>query len=129
MFKVPRICLAPSMSPVSSKANTSEAFVAMPETTATANVAIANSHGMHLRPADMFARTVMRFKSKVCVEYAGQKVDGRSIVELLMLAARQGSELTISATGEDAEESILALVQLVKHGFGEEPSSGGLPAK
>jgi phosphocarrier protein HPr len=91
----------------------------MSECTASANVQIVNPHGMHLRPADLFARTAMRYQAKVCVTFDGQQVDGRSIVELLMLAARQGSQITISVAGEDAQESLAALVQLVEEGFGE----------
>ena len=91
----------------------------MPERTVTANVEIVNPHGLHLRPADMFARTVMRFKSKVTVTFDGQQVDGRSIVELLMLAARQGSQLTISACGDDAQAALAELVQLIERGFDE----------
>lgn len=91
----------------------------MSECTAAAIVQVVNPHGMHLRPADLFARTAMRFKSKVTVSFEGQQIDGRSIVELLMLAARQGSQISISTAGDDAEESLAALVQLVEQGFGE----------
>jgi phosphocarrier protein len=97
----------------------------MPDATATANVQVVNPHGMHLRPADLFARTAMRFSSKVCVTFDGQQVDGRSIVELLMLAARQGSQVSIAVTGEDAEEALSALVKLVEDGFGEMEEAEG----
>jgi phosphocarrier protein HPr len=100
--------------------------MSMPGPTVSRMVTVVNSHGMHLRPADMFARTAMQFKSSVQVAYEGQQVDGRSIVELIMLAARQGAQLVITATGDDAEEAIGALAQLVEQGFGEaegEPSA------
>jgi phosphotransferase system HPr (HPr) family protein len=74
---------------------------------------------MHLRPADLFVRTAMKFGAKVCVTFEGQQVDGRSIVELLMLAARKGTQLAISGTGDDAEQAVAALVQLVERGFDE----------
>jgi phosphotransferase system HPr (HPr) family protein len=74
---------------------------------------------MHLRPADLFVRTALRFQSKVSVTLEGQQVDGRSIVELLMLAARLGTQLTITACGDDAEDAVAALVQLVERGFDE----------
>lgn len=96
----------------------------MSEATASANVQVVNPHGMHLRPADLFARTAMRYKSKVCVTFEGQQVDGRSIVELLMLAARQGSQLSICTTGEDADDALKALVELVEQGFGEMEKEG-----
>jgi phosphocarrier protein len=91
----------------------------MPENSVSANVRIVNAHGMHLRPADLFARTAMRFQAKVTVSFEGQQVDGRSIVELLMLAAKQGSKLTIAAEGDDAQAALAALVELVEQGFGE----------
>lgn len=91
----------------------------MSDRSITAVVRVVNSHGMHLRPADLFARTAARFQSKVCVTFEGQLVDGRSIVELIMLAARQGSELTICVTGDDCETALTALAELVGQGFGE----------
>ena len=90
----------------------------------SATVQVVNPHGMHLRPADLFARTAMRFQSKVCVTFEGQQVDGRSIVELLMLAARKGTQLTICTNGDDAEEALTALVQLVERGFDEIEEKG-----
>lgn len=79
---------------------------------------------MHLRPADLFVRTAMRFQSKVCVTFEGQQVDGRSIVELLMLAARKGTQLAISTDGDDAKEALAELVQLVERGFDEMEEKG-----
>jgi phosphocarrier protein HPr len=90
----------------------------------TATVQVVNPHGMHLRPADLFVRTAMRFQAKVCVTFEGQQVDGRSIVELLMLAARKGTQLTICTSGDDCEEALAALVQLVERGFDEMEEKG-----
>ena len=98
----------------------------MQECTVTANVTVVNPHGMHLRPADMFARTAAKFTAEVSVLYNGQRVDGKSIVDLLMMAARQGTQLTLRASGADAEQALAALVELVQQGFGEmaeEPAS------
>ena len=66
----------------------------------------------------------MRFQSKVLVTFEGQQVDGRSIVELLMLAARKGTQLIICTDGDDAEEALTALVQLVERGFDEMEEKG-----
>ena len=97
----------------------------MPDTPVIANVSVVNPHGIHLRPADLFARTANKFKAKVEVICDGQVVDGKSIVDLLMMAARVGTNISIRATGADAEQAIAALVDLVQLGFGEmeaEPS-------
>ena len=91
----------------------------MQDRTVKLNVLVVNPQGMHLRPADLFVRTASKFQARVKVDYAGQQCDGRSVIELLMLAARQGTELTISASGDDAEQAVAALVELVQQGFGE----------
>ena len=92
---------------------------AMPETNHSANVVVVNPHGIHLRPADLFARTANKFKAKLEVICNGQTVDGKSIIEMLMLAAKQGTQLTLRANGEDAPTAIRTLVELVEQGFDE----------
>lgn len=82
-------------------------------------VEVVNPHGMHLRPADQFARTALRFSSQIRVIFENQEIDGKSIVELLMLAARKGTQLRISADGDDAHDALAALQALVQSGFGE----------
>src|SRR3954468_18707471 len=96
----------------------------MSDRTVTADVQVVNPHGMHLRPADLFVRTAMKFQSKVSVTFEGQQVDGRSIVELLMLAARKGTTLTIAATGDDCDAALAALADLVRRGFDEMEEKG-----
>ena len=91
----------------------------MDEPTATATVEVINPLGLHLRPSDLFARTAMKFQSKVTVTFAGQEADGRGVMDLLMLAAWQGSKLTITASGDDCEHALAALVDLVNRGFDE----------
>lgn len=96
----------------------------MPEASHSAKVKVVNSHGMHLRPASLFVRKAKEFHSKVEVRFAGQTVDGSSVVDLLMLAARAGSELEIVVCGADAEQTLAALVQLVSSGFDEMQEEG-----
>lgn len=85
----------------------------------SAKVKVVNSHGMHLRPASLFVRKAKEFQSKIEVRFAEQTVDGRSVVDLLMLAARSGTELEIVACGDDAPLALAALIQLVTNGFDE----------
>ena len=85
----------------------------------TANVTVVNPMGMHLRPAALFVRTASQFQARVTVTYLGQQCDVRSVIELLMLAARQGTEIVIAAEGEEAAPAVAALVDLVRQGFGE----------
>jgi len=77
-------------------------------------VVIANPQGLHARPADLFSRLASRFDSAVEVVKDGQRVDGKSILDVLMLAAVQGTTLTIVATGADASEAVEALARMVE---------------
>jgi phosphocarrier protein HPr len=88
--------------------------------TATAQVTIINKLGLHARPAMSFVDTASAFKSDIQVAKDGQVVDGKSIMQLMMLAATAGSELEIEAEGPDAEQAVAALVKLVLSKFDEE---------
>ncbi len=82
-------------------------------------VVIQNELGMHVRPASAFARTAGKFESSVTVRKGEQAVDGKSIMQLLMLGALQGTELEIEAVGDDAIEALSALEEVVNNNFGE----------
>ena len=87
---------------------------------ATAKVVIGNSLGLHARPAMSFVDTANRFAADVRVKKGSQSVDGKSIMQMMMLAATQGTQLRIEAEGDDAEDAIAALCELVESNFGEE---------
>ena len=82
-------------------------------------VVVANRQGLHARPADIFAKTASQFDSKIEVVKGGQRVDGKSILGVLTLVAEQGTELSIEATGHDAQAALEALVEVVEK-FGNE---------
>ena len=88
--------------------------------TATAEVVIRNKLGMHARPAMAFVDTASSFNADITLEKKGQKVDGKSIMQLMMLAATEGTGLTITANGDDAEAAVDALRDLVDRKFDEE---------
>ena len=81
---------------------------------------VSNKLGIHARPAALFVKTVNRFKCDVFVEKDGEKVNGKSIMGLMMLAAGPGSKLTISANGPDASHAIDEIEALIKRKFDEE---------
>jgi phosphocarrier protein HPr len=82
---------------------------------------VQNRLGMHARPAAAFVSTAICFRSEIIVERDGEKVNGRSIMGLEMLAAGPGARITIHAVGDDAEEAVEALADLVeRHRFEEE---------
>jgi phosphocarrier protein HPr len=82
-------------------------------------VQIVNRAGMHARPAAEFVKLAGGFAANVTIEKDGLKVNGKSIMGVLMLAAEQGSTLKLTASGEDAEAAVEALADLVKRGFEE----------
>jgi phosphocarrier protein HPr len=83
-------------------------------------VGITNTRGLHARAAARFVRLAETFDADILVEKDGSEVPGRSIMGLMMLAAAPGSQITISASGADAQAALDALVALVSDGFGEE---------
>lgn len=92
----------------------------MTQQTARRDVTIVNPQGLHARPADLFVKLANQFESEVGLIKNGERVDGKSILAVLTLAAEKGTELTIEATGHDAAVAINALTELVESGFVEE---------
>jgi phosphotransferase system HPr (HPr) family protein len=84
------------------------------------DVRISNRLGLHARAAARFVHTANRFRSRISAMRDGRTMDGKSILGILLLAASQGSTLTLEADGEDEMEALEALVRLVEGGFGEE---------
>jgi len=85
-----------------------------------ATVTIKNKLGMHARPAMAFVDLANQYRSEVTVHRKGQVVDGKSIMQMMMLAATEGTELDIEARGPDAEQAIRDLCELVARRFDEE---------
>ena len=83
-------------------------------------VVIKNKQGLHARPAALFVKTANRFACDIFVEKDGEKINGKSIMGLMMLAAGPGSRLIIHAHGADALQAIAELEALVKRKFDEE---------
>ena len=81
---------------------------------------VTNKLGIHARPAAMFVKVANRFKCEVFVEKDGEKVNGKSIMGLMMLAAGPGSKLTVEAEGNDASQALAELETLLKRKFDEE---------
>lgn len=82
-------------------------------------VEIINRLGMHARSAARFVEEASRFRSTIEVEGPRRSVNGKSIMGLMMLAAAQGTQLTMRASGEDAEAAVEQLARLVADRFGE----------
>jgi phosphocarrier protein HPr len=86
----------------------------------TKELTIANKLGIHARPAAVFVKTANRFAAEIFVEKDGEKINGKSIMGLMMLAAGPGSKLILHARGADAQAAITELEALVQRKFDEE---------
>jgi len=86
----------------------------------TKEIMVANKLGMHARPAALFVKTANRFQCDVFVEKDGEKVNGKSIMGLMMLAAGPGSKLTVHASGPDAGKAIAEIEALIQRKFDED---------
>ena len=83
-------------------------------------ITIINRLGLHARPAAMFVRIASRYRSEVWVEKEGEQINGKSIMGLMMLAAGQGSKLTIRCEGADADKVMEELEALIQKKFNED---------
>ncbi len=84
-----------------------------------ADFTIVNALGLHARAAAQLVKLANRFQCDVTLVKEGQEVNGKSIMGVLMLAATQGSVITVRTEGSDAEPALKALGELVQAGFGE----------
>ena len=83
-------------------------------------VTILNRKGLHVRPATAFAQEASKFRCSVRVSKDGRSVNGKSVLELLMLAAVPGARVVIQADGDDADEAVASLARFVEKRFGME---------
>ncbi len=89
------------------------------ESIMTRDFLVSNKLGIHARPAAMFVRIANRFACEIFVEKDGEKVNGKSIMGLLMLAAGPGTTVTVHAQGQDASQALAALHALFEGKFEE----------
>jgi phosphocarrier protein len=94
--------------------------LADPASAMTKDLLVCNKLGIHARPAALFVKTANRFSCDIFVEKDGEKVNGKSIMGLMMLAAGPGSKLTVHAHGHDASQALSELETLIKRKFDEE---------
>jgi phosphocarrier protein len=85
-----------------------------------ATARIVNKRGLHARASAKLVEAASRFKAHITVSKDGQCVDARSIMGLMLLAAPIGTDIEISAAGEDAAEALTAILALVEAKFGED---------
>jgi len=76
-------------------------------------IVVASKQGLHARPAAVFVQVANKFESTVTVTRDSERVNGKSIMGILMLGAEQGSQITIEAEGKDAEAALVELERIV----------------
>lgn len=82
-------------------------------------VKIINKLGLHARASTKLTQTASKFSSEVWITRNGRRVNAKSIMGVMMLAAAQGSMVTLEASGSDEQEAIAALSALIADYFGE----------
>ena len=83
-------------------------------------VQVVNRLGLHARPSAKLTATASKFKSEVWLSKGSRRINAKSIMGVMMLAAARGSTLVIEAEGADEREAVEALRQLIDSGFGED---------
>ena len=86
----------------------------------SADVTIENKLGLHARASSKFTQTEAQFQSEIWVSRKERRVNGKSIMGLMMLAAAQGTVITLEVDGVDEEAAMNALKKLIADYFGEE---------
>ena len=91
--------------------------------TASRDIVVSNKLGLHARPAMQFVDMANQFTSDIKVLKGGEEpceADGKSVMQMIILAAVEGTPLTIEASGDDADEAVRRLGDLFDSGFGED---------
>jgi phosphocarrier protein len=83
-------------------------------------IQIVNKLGLHARASAKLTQTAGSFESEVWLEREGRRVNAKSIMGVMMLAAGKGATVTVEAEGQDADRALLALLDLIRGRFGEE---------
>jgi phosphocarrier protein HPr len=86
----------------------------------TRELVVSNKLGVHARPAAMFVKIASKYDCEIFVEKDGERVNGKSIMGLMMLAAGPGSKLKVIASGSDASAALNELEALLKRKFDED---------
>lgn len=81
---------------------------------------INNKLGLHARAASLLVQITNKYASEIFVTKNDQEVNGKSIMGILMLAAAKGSQITVKADGQDANDALNAISELIEGKFGED---------
>lgn len=85
----------------------------------TQKTTIKNTTGLHLRPAGIFCKTAVQFKSKITFQYGNATANAKSVLSVLGACIKRGDEIELFCEGEDEEEAMAAMLQIIDDGLGE----------
>lgn len=85
----------------------------------TEKITIINKLGLHARAAALLARNASAFDSQIKVSLQGKQVDAKSVMSLMLLAASQGTEVSLHIEGPDQQQAMAALTELINNRFNE----------
>lgn len=85
----------------------------------TQTVTLINPLGLHARPASKLVQLCQQFDARIELQQDGKTADATSVLALLMLASGQGKTVSVHTTGRQAEEALLAVIELIESGFDE----------
>jgi phosphocarrier protein len=97
----------------------------MSEQVVSREVVVGMPQGLHARPADQLAREARKWQSRIELLSDSQRVDGKSILDVLTLAAEAGTRLVVEATGPDAREALEAIGSLFDRNFNDQENNEG----
>jgi phosphocarrier protein len=87
---------------------------------ARAEIEIINALGLHARASARLTQLANRFKSEIWMENGARRINAKSIMGVMMLAAKKGARVTVEAVGADEDEAVESLTRLIADKFGEE---------
>ena len=94
-----------------------------PPSSLSCEVVVMLEHGLHLSPAAQIVKTAQAYRSSLIIQKGDRRIDGKSMLDLMTLAAERGSRLRLEAQGEDAEQALKAIVALFEGNFGHVSAS------
>lgn len=85
----------------------------------TQRITIKNPTGLHLRPAGLFCKTAVQFKSKITFQHKDTTANAKSVLSVLGACIKAGDEIEIICEGEDEEKALVAMLEIIEDGLGE----------
>lgn len=85
----------------------------------TQKITINNPTGLHLRPAGLFCKTAVEFKSKITFQHKETTANAKSVLSVLGACIKAGDEITLFCEGEDEQEALETMIKIINDGLGE----------